>query len=98
MKKEQMALLKTIQQVILYLRVLGWDGKNSKDPNEQFEMIADLADSIHNIPEALMQDEIDLNFHVEIMLGGFDSKEYSDAPCSPYQIYQNELRMLKNEM
>ena len=91
MNKEQVALLKTLRGVILEIRILGYEGQNNGLSKEVSERIADLADAVHNIPEALLSEGFDLNFHTEIMLGGFDEK-YKNTQCSkPLQIYKNSL-------
>ena len=91
MNKEEIALTKTLRRVLLEIRELGYEGMKNGLNREKSELIADLADAVHNIPEALMSEKFDLNFHTEIMLGSFDEK-YKEAQCSkPLEIYKNSL-------
>ena len=88
---EKMALIKTLKRVILEIRMLGYEGQKNGLSKEKSELIADLADAIHNIPEAILSDEYDLNFHTEIMLGSFDEKYKEFDCCKPLSVYKNSL-------
>ncbi|TQF70132.1 hypothetical protein [Pseudoalteromonas luteoviolacea] len=98
MNKEEIALTKTLHRVLLEIRMLGYEGQKSGLSKDECELIADLADAVHNIPEALISEKYDLNFHTEIMLGGFDEK-YKEAQCiKPLEIYKNALNENANKL
>ena len=94
MNREQIALANTLSRVLLDIRKLGYEGRKSGMNRENSELIADLADAVHNIPEALMSEEYDLNFQLEVMLGSFDEK-YRDVECAKlldrYQAALNDI-------
>lgn len=93
MNIEQLALLKTLRLGVLNLRILGYAGqRNSGLTAEQSELVADLADAIHNIPEALTTESFDSEFHVQMMLGGFQKKYESNADAPKLlNYYTSEL-------
>ena len=82
MNDEQLALLRTMKYGVLSLRILGYQGQQQGLTKQQSEIIADLADAIHNIPEAIESKSIDLKFHTNTMLGGF-SQKYKNNPDAP---------------
>ncbi len=70
---------------------MGYKGQNGAGLSAQDSiLLADLADAILNIPLALANDEFDLSFHTDIMLGGFEEK-HRDAVFKPLQYYRNHL-------
>ena len=91
MTKEEQALLKAMYMAILQIRMLGYEGQNDGLSKEQSMVVADLADAIHNIPEAIASGEYDLNFQVEIMLKGFAEKYPNYEGLNPYNVYKNTL-------
>lgn len=97
MKIERQALIETMRMVILQIRIMGWDGENTGMSQETSKIIADLADSIHNIPEIIEKEEFDLNFHTKIMLGGFDVK-HQNYHFKPYEFYKSKVNELTNRL
>ncbi|MGA4605425.1 hypothetical protein [Pseudoalteromonas maricaloris] len=95
MNNEQKALLKTLQRPLLRIRLMGYEGQKSGLPCEQSEMIADLADALHNISEALSNESYDINFHTNIMLGSFDEKYKDKSSIQLLELYQH---ILENEI
>ncbi len=95
MTNEQKALIKTLQRAILRIRMLGYEGQKNGLTGDQCELIADLADAIHNIPESIIEENFDLNFHTNIMLGGFDQKYKGKSNIQLLDLYQH---ILKNEI
>jgi hypothetical protein len=94
---EQKALLKTLERVLLKIRMIGYEGQSSGLSTGQSEEIADLADALHNIPEAILEsnNKFDLEFNTEIMLGGFDSKYKGATNTNLLEIYEH---ILNNEI
>jgi len=88
---EEIALTKTLKRVLLEIRMLGYEGQKNGLSKEKSELIADLADAVHNIPEALLSEEYDLNFHTEIKLGGFDEKNKKDQCSQLLEFFKNSL-------
>ncbi|KZN66415.1 hypothetical protein N473_08475 [Pseudoalteromonas luteoviolacea CPMOR-1] len=95
MKKEQLALLKTLQRALLEIRIIGFKGQDSGLSVEQSEFIADIADALHNIPDAITDANFDLDFHTKIMLGGFDDKYGTTTNFRLLEIYNH---ILQNEI
>ncbi len=95
MTNEQKALLKTLQRALLRLRLLAYEGEREGLTAKQSEFIADLVDALHNIPIALLDSDFDVNFHTNIMLGGFDEKYQNVEGIKLLKLYQN---ILKNEI
>lgn len=91
MEKEKIALLESIYRTILQIRILGYKGQQEGLSKKECELIADLADAIHNIPEAIAKDKIDLDFQVDIMLKGFEEKYNASEVTSPYKCYKASL-------
>jgi len=62
--------------------MIGYRGQQAGLSNEQSELVADIADAIHNIPDALESDQFDLDFQTKVMLGGLNGKykDNSEAP------------------
>jgi len=91
MNSEETALLSTLARVILEIRILGYQGQHTGLSKEKSALIADLADAVHNIPEAILSKDFDFNFHSDIMLGGFDAKYKDIHSLKPLAIYKNYL-------
>ncbi len=92
MKKEQLALLKTLQRGLLKIRTIGYEGQHSGLSVDQSELIADIADALHNVPYALTDANFDLDFHTKIMLGGFDEKHGTSTNFRLLEIYNHILQ------
>jgi len=91
MTNEQFALLEVLRRAILALRIEGQRGKENGISVEGSNFIADLADAIHNIPDALMSDDFDLYFHTNTMLGPFEDT-YANHDCiKPLSLYRDTL-------
>jgi hypothetical protein len=97
MTKEQLALLKTMERIILKIRFIA----NAKEregngfSKEETIMLGDLTDAIHNIPSAITSDDFDLNFHTNIMLGGYEEKYQDQGLIKPLSVYNH---ILNNEI
>ena len=95
MTKEQLALLKAMERIIVLIRFdINENAKQGLSP-EKTQMLGDLMDAIHNIPSALRAENFDINFHVTIMLGGFEEKYQNKSHIKPLSLYKH---ILENEI
>ena len=95
MTKEQLALLKVMERVIVLIRFEA-DGNSEKGMSpEATQILSDLTDAIHNIPSALQSEDFDINFHTNIMLGGFEEKYKNTDKIKPLSLYKH---ILENEI
>lgn len=76
---------------ILQIRIIGYKGTKEGLSASDSKLVADLADAVHNIPVALIQEDIDLDFQVNIMLKGFDEKYPEYDGLNPYIFYKSFL-------
>ena len=95
MTNEQYALLRVMHAGILELRQLGWRTDGGAMTVKNAKLVADIADAIHNIPDALDEDDItDLEFHTTIMLGGFEERHPTYTRFKPLDLYKRNLELL----
>ena len=90
----QLALLEVIRSAVLRIRVLGYVGQESGLSKHTSELVADIADAIHNIPGALSGHEYDLEFQLEIMLKGLKEKHPDNIDL--LGVYRNRLTELQS--
>jgi len=76
---------------ILEIRVLGNKGEEQGLNKEESSIIADLADAIHNIPEAIKNEDYDLKFQLNCMLKGFSERHPNHKGVNPYKVYLNSI-------
>ena len=95
MTKEQLALLKVMERVIILIRFEAEGNSKQGMSPEATQMLSDLVDAIHNIPDALRSEDFDINFHTNIMLGGFEEKYQNKDKIKPLSLYKH---ILENEI
>lgn len=87
----KIALLEAMYMAILEIRVLGNKGEEQGLSKKESAIIADLADAIHNIPEAIKSENFDLKFQLDCMLKGFSDRHPNHKGINPYKVYLNSI-------
>ena len=88
---EKIGLLEAMYMAILEIRALGNKGEEQGLNKEESSIIADLADAIHNIPEAIKNEDYDLQFQLNCMLKGFSERHPNHKGVNPYKVYLNSI-------